>query len=186
MNSRSFIFLLFVSFTLCSHSPQASAVAQSFQISVQTFSPFSIALDNLQSQINYIFKSFGLLRRAMTHASYSEENNKALSVLGGRLIEASFALQLLTKNVDISTKDLNRLIVEIDNVENSCAADGTHLGLQKIVRVSPKTNSTSPSVVCGAFRAIFGAIAVDTGSLDEAGRVFWKVHKGGIGRAVAM
>lgn len=122
----------------------------------------------------------------MTHASYSEENNKALSVLGVRLIEASVALQLLTKNVDASSKELNSRIVEIDNVATSCALDGTHLGLQNIVRVSFKTSSMAPAVVCGAFRAIFGAIAVDTGSLDEGGRVFWKVHKGGVGRAMAM
>ncbi|CAI9757487.1 unnamed protein product [Fraxinus pennsylvanica] len=185
MDSLNFIFILFVSITLYS-PPQAFTLAQSVQLSDQTSSPFSVALDNLQSQINYTFENIGLLRRAMTHASYSEENNKALSVLGGRLIEASVALQLLTKNVDISSKELSGRIVEIDNVITSCAVDGTHLGLQKIVRVSSKTSSTAPAVVCGAFRAIFGAIAVDTGSLDDARRVFWKIHVGGVGRAVDM
>lgn len=121
----------------------------------------------------------------MTHASFSEENNKALSVLGVSIIETSAALQSLSKDVDISAKDLNLLIAQVSKVNGSCNADGTRLGLQRIVRVSPKTDATVPAVVCGAFRAIFGAIAVDAGSSDEAGRIYGKIHSG-IGSAVTM
>ncbi|KAL0416996.1 UNVERIFIED_CONTAM: protein NUCLEAR FUSION defective [Sesamum latifolium] len=121
----------------------------------------------------------------MTHASFSEENNKALSILGASVIETSVSLQSLIKDVDISAKDLNVKIADVSKVESSCNADGTRLGLQKIVRVSRKTNVTSPAVVCGAFRAIFGAIAVDAGSSDEAGWIYGKAHSG-IGRAATM
>ena len=145
-------------------------------------SPFTLALDLLQNQINYKFKSIGLLRRAMTHASYSEENNKALSILGAKVMETSVSLKSLIKNMDISSKDLNRQISEICNVDSSCSSDGMRLGLQKIVRVSPKTSSSTTTVVCGAFRAMFGAIAVDMNSTDVAGSVFWKVHGGHNGR----
>lgn len=71
-------------------------------------------------------------------------------------------------------------------MDSSCAVDAMRLGLQKIVRVSPKTNSSTPTVVCGAFRAIFGAIAIDTGKSDDAGSVFWSVHGGGFGQAVEL
>ncbi|EYU42541.1 hypothetical protein MIMGU_mgv1a025518mg [Erythranthe guttata] len=98
--------------------------------------PFSVSLDTLQNQINYTFNNVGLLRRAMTHASFSEETTR----------------------------------------------HGTRLGLQNIVRVSHKTDATAPAVVCGAFRAVCGAIAVDAGSSDVAGRIYGKIH-GGIGRA---
>lgn len=114
----------------------------------------------------------------MTHASFSEENNKALSILGASVIEASVALKILTKDVDISPKDLNRKISEVCNMESSCAKEGSQLGLQKVVRVSPKTDSSSPAVVCGAFRAVIGAIAVDTGNFDDAMRVFVAVLDG--------
>ncbi|KAA8540843.1 hypothetical protein F0562_024806 [Nyssa sinensis] len=135
---------------------------------------------------SYSFQSIGLLRRAMTHSSYSEENNRALSVLGADVIETSVALRSLGKNIEISAKDLNRQISEISKVEKSCAVDGMRLGLQKVVRVSPKTNSSTPAVVCGAFRAIFGAIAIDTGKSDDAGSVFWSVHGGDVGRALTL
>ncbi|KAL8263279.1 hypothetical protein R6Q59_024637 [Mikania micrantha] len=144
-------------------------------------SSFSVALETLQKQLNYEFKNIGFLRRAMTHSSYSEENNKAFSVLGESIIETTVSLRLLTKDVDISSKDLNARISEVSNVDTSCAVDGMRLGLQNVIRVSSGTDSSTSSVVCGAFRSIFGAIALDTGSSDDAGYVFLAVHGGGGG-----
>ncbi|XP_014507894.1 protein NUCLEAR FUSION DEFECTIVE 2 [Vigna radiata var. radiata] len=149
-------------------------------------SPFSTALETLQKQLGYTFKSIDLLRRAMTHASFSEENNKAFAILGAAVIETSVSFHLLSKDVDISPKELNRRLSQVSSVDSSCAVDGTRLGLQKIVRVSPKTNSSTPAVVCGAFRAIFAAISIDTGKSDDAGNVFWNLHGGDLGSAVAL
>jgi len=36
-------------------------------------------------------------------------------------------------------------------------------------------------VVCSAFRAMFGAIALDIGKSDDAGDIFWNVHGGDVG-----
>ncbi|KAK4264318.1 hypothetical protein QN277_025515 [Acacia crassicarpa] len=151
---------------------------------IRSSSPFSVALETLQKQLGYTFKSIHLLRRAMTHASFSEENNKALSILGANVIETAVSFQSLSKDIDISSKDLNLIIAEISKVESSCTGDASRLGLQKVVRVSPKTNSSAPSVVCGAFRAIFGAIAIDAANCDAAGKVFWDVHGAKLGVAL--
>ncbi|KAL2321862.1 hypothetical protein Fmac_026241 [Flemingia macrophylla] len=144
-------------------------------------SPFSTALETLQKQLRYTFTSIDLLRRAMTHPSFSEENNKAFAILGAAVIETSAAFHLLSKDVDLSPKDLNRRLSQITSVESSCAVDGMRLGLHKVVRVSPKTNSSAPAVVCAAFRAIFGAIAIDAGKSDDAGNVFWSLHGADLG-----
>ncbi|KAJ0048626.1 hypothetical protein Pint_15409 [Pistacia integerrima] len=161
-------------------------------------SRFEAALETLQKQIgqsligfhssifSYNFKSIDMLRRAMTHPSFSEENNRALSILGSYVIETSVSLHVLRKDIDISPKDLNRRISDISNVETSCADDGLRLGLHKVIRVSSRTNSSIPGVVCGAYRAIFGAIAIDTKKSDDAGDVFWKVHGGEVGKALAF
>ncbi|XP_043703660.1 protein NUCLEAR FUSION DEFECTIVE 2 [Telopea speciosissima] len=141
-------------------------------------SPFEVALENLQKQLGYEFQSRGLLRRAMTHPSFSGENNKALSILGAGVIETSVALSSISRNAEISTKDLNRRIIDIFEV-NSCAADGLALGLQNVVRVSRKTNASMPVVVCGAVRAVFGAVAIDATTVDVASKVFWTVHGDG-------
>ncbi|KAK4756283.1 hypothetical protein SAY87_006410 [Trapa incisa] len=136
---------------------------------------------------SYTFKDIGLLRRAMTHSSFSEENTRALGILGSNIIDVSVSFQVLRKNVEISPKDLNRRISEISKVESSCALDGTRLGLQKVIRVSPKTDPTNPSVICGSLRAIFGAIAIDADECDTAAVLFWKVHGGGeVGAALSL
>ncbi|KAF5203493.1 Nuclear fusion defective [Thalictrum thalictroides] len=151
--------------------------------------PFSVALKTLQNDIGYKFQSVNLIRRAMTHSSYSEENNKALSILGLSVIETSVSLFWLERDIEISSKDLSRQIKESSKVD-SCAVIGVKLGLEKIVRVSPKTNSSTPAIVCGAFRAIFGAIAVDASKADDAGNVYRNVSHlhsvGGGGRAFAQ
>ncbi|MED6147383.1 ribonuclease III [Stylosanthes scabra] len=122
----------------------------------------------------------------MTHASFSEENNKALAVFGGNLIETAVSFKLLSKEIDVSASDLNKMISRVSNVDSSCAVDGTRLNLHKVVRVAPNTNASAPSVVCAAFRAIFGAIAIDTASSDDAGTVFWRLHGDPLGNALAM
>nr|GMC50621.1 protein NUCLEAR FUSION DEFECTIVE 2 [Ipomoea batatas] len=164
----------------------AAAICSSLQVNADpsfSKSPFSVALDTLQAQINYTFENVGLLRRAMTHSSYSEENNKALSILGEKVIETSVSMLLLVHNIDTSSSDLNDKISQVSKVETSCAGDGMQLNLQNIVRVSSNTNSTTPSVVCGAFRAILGAVSLDTESTDSAGKLFLKIHAWG---ALAM
>ncbi|MED6106023.1 ribonuclease III [Stylosanthes scabra] len=152
----------------------------------KSHSPFSSALETLQKQLGYTFKKIDLLRRAMTHASFSEENNKALAVLGGTLIETAVSFKLLSKDIDVSASELNKMISRVSNVDTSCAVDGTRLNLHKVLRVAPKTNASAPSVVCGVFRAIFGAIAIDTASSDDAGSVFWSLHGDLVGNALAM
>ncbi|XP_057950499.1 protein NUCLEAR FUSION DEFECTIVE 2 [Malania oleifera] len=173
--------LVFASFPSFQARPRDEHHEQNFK----TASPFSIALEALQKQIGYTFKSVGLLRRAMTHPSYSEENNKALSILGESIIATSVALRSLRKDVDTSAGDLTRRIMEVSKVDSSCSVDGMRLGLEKVIRVSSKTNSTTPKVVCGALRAIIGAVAVDTHEADAAGNVFWNVH-GEVGRALSQ
>ncbi|XAR50157.1 Ribonuclease III [Bertholletia excelsa] len=186
MHFRKFVSITILVFTIWSRF-QTFAQAQLLRDrTADPSSPFSTALETLQKQIGYTFESVGLLRRAMTHASYSEENNRALSILGASVIETAVSLNSIVKDVDISPKDLNRQISGISNVETSCAVDATRLGLHKVVRVSPKTNSTTPAVVCGAFRALFGAIAVDSRESDVAGRVFWNVHGGKFGGVLQL
>jgi dsRNA-specific ribonuclease len=112
----------------------------------------------------------------MTHASFSQENNKAFSIAGATIIETTVSFNVLSKDIDISAKELNRVLSLNSNVESSCAVDGMLLGLHKVVRVSSKTNSSSTPVLCGAFRSIFAAIAIDSGHPDTAGNVFLKNH----------
>ncbi|KAK9117076.1 hypothetical protein Sjap_016023 [Stephania japonica] len=136
-------------------------------------SPFDLALQSLQAKIEYKFVNIDLLRRAATHSSYSRANNRALSVLGSNLLSTIASLRCLDNNIDATPLDLSRAIVNADSVAN-CAAVGFSLGLDEVIRVAAaETDSKSPSIVCGAFRAVLGAVALDSGKLDRAAEVFW-------------
>ncbi|KAF3487379.1 hypothetical protein F2Q69_00054155, partial [Brassica cretica] len=130
-------------------------------------STFATDLATLQTQIGYQLSVINLLRRAMTHASFSQEHNKSLTIFGTHLIETSVSLKSLAKDIDISSKVLTRLIAEVSNVNSSCALDGHRLGLERVIRVSSKTDASNSAILCAAFRAIFGAVATDSGMVDE-------------------
>ncbi|CAA7023611.1 unnamed protein product [Microthlaspi erraticum] len=180
------LLLVVVVIGIFSSSSQVNATSD-INVRIESFSStFVTELATLQTQIGYKFTNINLLRRAMTHASFSQENNKALSIFGTHIIETSVSLQLLAKDVDVSSKALTRLIAEVSNVNSSCALDGNRLGLERIIRVSPKTEASNSAIVCVAFRAIFGAIATDTGMVDGAVKVFVKVHGDRFGRLVSM
>ncbi|GMH16801.1 hypothetical protein Nepgr_018642 [Nepenthes gracilis] len=186
MEKRGLVFLCFlIVFSVSSHF-RVQACDDRCKQEVIASSPFSTALEILQKQMNYTFDSIGLLRRAMTHASFSEENNRALSILGTYVIETSVSLRYLTADIDMPAKTLDTKVSDISNVENSCSGDGMRLGLHKVIRVSSKTNASTPTVICGGFRAIFGAIAIDAGKSDFAGNIFWSVHSANGGVAAAL
>ncbi|XP_077223078.1 protein NUCLEAR FUSION DEFECTIVE 2-like [Tasmannia lanceolata] len=173
----SLFFFILSSLLLPTSLPQA--YGNELNVAKVNDSPFSNALQILQKQIGYDFQTVDLLRRAMTHSSYSRENNRALSILGLDAIQTSISFHYLQRNLDASAKDLSLRISEMSGAD-SCAADGFRLGLQNVIRVSTKTNSSTDSVVCGAFRAVFGAVAIDSSKADDAGNLFWKFQGGDV------
>uniref|UniRef100_A0A0E0D9P8 RNase III domain-containing protein n=1 Tax=Oryza meridionalis TaxID=40149 RepID=A0A0E0D9P8_9ORYZ len=140
-------------------------------------SPFDAALATLQNQIAYRFHAPDLLRRAMTHASYSRENGRALAVLGLAASQSAAALRALAADHDASASAsaVSRRARDASG-EAACVAAAARVGIPSIVRVAAGTKPTAPLVVCGALRALIGAVAVDANSTHAAEEVFWKLH----------
>ncbi|XP_020176134.1 protein NUCLEAR FUSION DEFECTIVE 2 [Aegilops tauschii subsp. strangulata] len=138
-------------------------------------SPFDAALAALQGRIGYAFRSPDLLRRAMTHASYSRENGRALAVLGLAAAESAAALRALAADRDAPASAVSRAARDAAG-EPACAAAGARAGIPGVVRVAGSTKASAPPVVCGALRALLGAVAVDNGTADAAAEVFWRLH----------
>ncbi|XP_047071444.1 protein NUCLEAR FUSION DEFECTIVE 2 [Lolium rigidum] len=138
-------------------------------------SPFDAALAALQGQIGYAFRSPDLLRRAMTHASYSRENGRALAVLGLAASQSAAALRALAADRDAPAAAVSRAARDAAG-EAACAAAGARAGIPAIVRVAGGTKASAAPVVCGALRALVGAVAVDNGTADAAAEVFWRLQ----------
>jgi dsRNA-specific ribonuclease len=133
-------------------------------------SPFDAALAALQSRVGYAFRAPSLLRRAMTHASYSRENGRALAVLGLAAAESAAALRALAADGDAAPSAVSRATSEAASGA-ACARAGARLGIPHVVRVAGRTSASAPTVVCSALRALVGA-----NSTDAAGEVFWRLH----------
>ncbi|KAF0906219.1 hypothetical protein E2562_009235 [Oryza meyeriana var. granulata] len=142
---------------------------------LRSSSPFDAALATLQKQIAYDFRAPDLLRRAMTHASYSRENGRALAVLGLAAAQSAAALRALVADHDASASAVSRRARDASE-EAACVAAAARVGIPSIVRVAAGTKASAAPVVCGALRALIGAVAVDANSTHVAEEVFWKLH----------
>lgn len=134
--------------------------------------PYTSSIEELQTKIKYQFKDKSLLAKTMTHASFSLDNNAVLNILGSEIIEAAISFHYLSKNSTISKGDLTSQKAKISNC-SALSKDAFDLQLNELIRVAPKVDPKTQIIVCGCYRALFGAIGVDAKSLDVAREKFW-------------
>lgn len=133
--------------------------------------PYTSGMEELQSKIKYQFKDKSLLARAMTHASFSHDNNGALNILGSEIIEAAVSFRYLWKNSTISKRDLTSQTAKLSNC-GAVLKDAFDLQLHELIRVAPKVDPKAKTAVCTCYRALFGAIGVDAKNIDVAKEKF--------------
>uniref|UniRef100_A0A0C9RMJ3 TSA: Wollemia nobilis Ref_Wollemi_Transcript_10739_872 transcribed RNA sequence n=1 Tax=Wollemia nobilis TaxID=56998 RepID=A0A0C9RMJ3_9CONI len=133
------------------------------------------AMKALQSKIRYQFKDQMFLIRAMTHASYSFDNNAALSVLGSSVIQSAISLRYILSSSSIGKGDLYSKVAENSNC-TVLSQDAFDLQLHELIRVAPKVNPKEKNILCSCYHALFGAIGVDAKNLDIAKEKLWRRH----------
>jgi hypothetical protein len=150
------------------HLPLCVLIAIGFPVALAS-SPFDAALSQLQARIGYDFRAPDLLRRA--RLLLPRERPRARRPRPCRLPvrrRAPRARQRLRRR---GPRSAGRAASEA-----VCAEAGDRVGIPAIVRVAAGTNASAGPVVCGALRALVGAVAVDAGSSDAASKVYWKLH----------
>lgn len=127
-----------------------------------------MSLDSLQSHIGYQFKSLALLTQALTHRSFSANNNERLEFLGDGALNYIIAHQLYTRFQKLPEGDLSRLRAQLVK-ESSLyeVAQTLHLGeLLKLGEGELKSAGRQrPSILADALEAIIGAAYVESGHL---------------------
>lgn len=134
--------------------------------------PYTSSIEELQTKIKYQFKDKVLLTKALTHASFSQDNNGALDFLGSEIIKASISFRYLWKNSTISKGDLTSQMFKLSNCD-ALSNDAFDMKLHELIRVAPKVDPKAKKVVCGCYHSLFGAIGVDAKNLDVARDKFW-------------
>lgn len=114
----------------------------------------------------YPFKKPELLRQALTHRSYSANNNERLEFLGDGVLDCVIATLLYRHFPDLPEGDLSRLRSHL--VKESALSElarGLELGSQlRMGEGEIKTRGCErPSVLADALEALIGAIYLDGG-----------------------
>lgn len=127
----------------------------------------------LEKAIGYSFKKSVLLKRAVTHKSYANENklpaeeqNERLEFLGDAVLELSVSEFLMERHPTYSEGDLSKLRAAIVN-EKQLANFARDFGIGDSLYLGRGEEQTSgrekPSLLADAYEAVLGAIYLDRG-----------------------
>lgn len=123
-------------------------------------------LEALAVTIGYQFRNPELLRRALTHRSYSADHNERLEFLGDSVVNCVIALELFRRFPDVSEGDLSRLRANLVSQDSLYAiAQRARLGDQLLLGEGELKSGgfRRPSILADALEAVVGATFLDGG-----------------------
>lgn len=120
----------------------------------------------LVRQLAYKFKDQSLLARALTHRSYSGNNNERLEFLGDGVLNFLVAHQLYQRFPNLPEGDLSRLRAELVK-EQTLSEIAIGLNVGEFLNLGEGELKSGgwrrPSVLADAMEAIIGAVFLDGG-----------------------
>lgn len=121
-------------------------------------------------RIGYTFNDPELLRRALTHRSYSTSHNERLEFLGDSVVNCVVALELFSRFPRLAEGELSRLRANIVN-QQSLAGVAQRLSFGAELRLGEgelkSGGARRPSMLADAVEAVVGAVFLD-GGFDSA------------------
>ena len=143
--------------------------------------------DSLEKALGVSFENKALLRLALVHSSYLNENpedslasNERLEFLGDALIGMVTAHELYERDADLSEGELTALrsaLVRGDTLAK--VADTLHLGQYLMMGRGEEANGgrERPSTLAAAFEALVGALFLDQGYEVAGPFVLWALSE---------
>jgi ribonuclease III len=128
---------------------------------------------DLESVIGYRFQQPGLLQQAVTHRSFSADNNERLEFLGDSILNMVIAMALYTRFGSLKEGELSRLRANLVRQE-ALQGIAEKIGVGRALRLGEgelrSGGHRRPSILADATEAIFGAVFLD-GGFDAAKQV---------------
>ncbi|EKD41567.1 MAG: hypothetical protein ACD_73C00655G0003 [uncultured bacterium] len=126
-----------------------------------------------EKKLGYVFSDISLLKKALTHKSYanenklpSTENNERLEFLGDAVLELAVSHLLMQMFAESNEGDLSKLRAAVVN-ETSLAALAREINLGEFLFLGKGEDQcqgrTKDSLLSDAFEAVLGAIYQDSG-----------------------
>ena len=137
-----------------------------------------LPLEELQKRIGYTFRDQELLKRALTHSSYSNETgarnhhllcNERLEFLGDSVLSLITSEYLYSNFPELPEGDLTR-IRAATVCEGALASYSEQIGLGEFLLLGKGERQSGgakkPAVIADAFEAILAAIYLDAGAMQ--------------------
>jgi ribonuclease III len=125
-----------------------------------------MSLDSLVKHIDYPFQTPALLTQALTHRSFSGNNNERLEFLGDGALNFIIAHQLYQRFPKLPEGDLSRLRAQLVK-ESTLAEIAFSLNIGESLKLGEGELKSAgwrrPSILADALEAIIGAVYVDGG-----------------------
>lgn len=140
-------------------------------------------LETLQASLGHAFRQPQLLSQALTHRSYSSQNNERLEFLGDGVLNCVIGSLLYERFPALKEGQLSRIRANLVN-QQPLYEIALELGLGRHLRLGEgelKSGGASrPSILADALESILGAIFLDAG-FDAARATVTKLFAGRLG-----
>ena len=127
---------------------------------------FKNAMAELEDAIGYKFKSTRLLTLAMTHRSFSKDNNERLEFLGDAILDAVVSSILFEANANYQEDRLSLMRAELVK-GRSLVTIGRSVRIPEMLRLgageAKQGGAERESIIADAFEALIGAVYLDAG-----------------------
>lgn len=131
-------------------------------------------LTALQRSLQHEFADIGLLKRAVTHRSFSVDHNERLEFLGDSVLGLAVADLLYQRLSALPEGDLSRVranLVKQDTLHHLAV----ELGLPEVIRLgegeAKSGGKKRPSILADVLEAVIGAVYLDAGYTAAQGLV---------------
>ncbi|MCE2705724.1 MAG: ribonuclease III [Proteobacteria bacterium] len=119
----------------------------------------------LQKDLGYTFKDSSMLKRALTHRSYSKTNNERLEFVGDGILDYAIALSLYNKYPFLAEGVLSKIRAALVN-QDSLSMIATQINLGEYLFIGDGEEKSGgrlrPSILADALEAIFAAVSLDS------------------------
>lgn len=120
-------------------------------------------IEQAERAINYTFKDKNLLKRALTVASASEDNNQLLEFFGDAILEFIVSERIFSEGSDEGKLTVRRSTLVSDT---ALAPVSEKLGLDKLL-ILAENDKNNQKAIPSVYEAVVAAIYLD-GGMDEA------------------
>tara|TARA_B100000575_G_scaffold269368_1_gene248961 strand:+ start:938 stop:1666 length:729 start_codon:yes stop_codon:yes gene_type:complete len=133
----------------------------------------------LQKKIQFNFEKRQLLKRALTHKSFSKDNNEKLEFLGDSVLNLTITTLVFKEGNTFNEGQLSRVRSNLVN-QTALVKVARFISLDRYLYVGTALKSNNgilkDSVVADSLEAIFGAISLD-GGFTAASDVIIKLYR---------